>query len=160
MNNLVLEGATRVLMISIDDSSALSIAPALPAAGMLIVMDADPERGAAIRRSFADAGVTDRASVIIGDPARMLYKIAGPFDVIVCDLTGSTSEPLRAALTKLLAPVGRSTQRMLIVALVIAALATASAVFVGRYWISAVAGLTEAARRLGSGDLATSIPVA
>ncbi len=53
----------------------------------------------------------------------------------------------------------RSTRRMLLVALVIAALATGSAVFIGRYWISAVEGLTEAARRLGSGDLATSIPV-
>src|SRR2546430_568743 len=107
MNDLVLEGAKRVLMISTDDSCALSIARELPSGGMLIVMDADPERGAAMRRRFADAGVTDRASVIIGDPARMLYKIAGPFDAIVCDLTGSTSEPLRASLTKLLAPAGR-----------------------------------------------------
>ena len=30
---------------------------------------------------------------------------------------------------------------------------------IGRYWISAVERLTEAARRLGSGDLAAAIPV-
>jgi len=75
--------------------------------------------------------------------------------------TGETVALLQALLPadKVLGPVGRSTSRMLIVALLIAALATASAVFIGRYWISAVEGLTEAARRLGSGDLATSIPV-
>src|SRR5436190_3437721 len=112
MNNFVLDGATRVLMISKDDSSAVSIARALPSAGMLIVMDADSERGAAMRRSFADAGVTDRANVIIGEPARMLYKIAGPFDLIVCDLTGPTTEPIRAALAKLLAPAGRLVTRI------------------------------------------------
>ena len=75
--------------------------------------------------------------------------------------TGETVALIQALLKAdvVLGPVSRSTQRMLIVALVIAALATGSAVFVGRYWISAVEGLTEAARRLGSGDLATSIPV-
>ena len=67
--------------------------------------------------------------------------------------TGETVALIQALLKAdvVLAPVSRSTQRMLIVALVIAALATGSAVFVGRYWISAVAGLTEAAAapRLG-----------
>jgi signal transduction histidine kinase len=75
--------------------------------------------------------------------------------------TGETVALLQALLKAdaVMEPVSRSTRRMLIVAFLIAALATGSAVFVGRYWISAVAGLTEAARRLGSGDLATSIPV-
>jgi signal transduction histidine kinase len=75
--------------------------------------------------------------------------------------TGETVALLQAVLKAdaVLTPVSGSTRRMLLVALVIAALATGSAVFIGRYWISAVEGLTEAARRLGSGDLATSIPV-
>jgi aspartyl-tRNA(Asn)/glutamyl-tRNA(Gln) amidotransferase subunit A len=107
MNDFVPGGAKRVLMISSDDSSALSVARALPADGMLIVMHADPDRGAAARRSFAEAGVADRASVIIGDPARMLYKIAGPFDVIVRNDAAHAGEALGGALTKLLAPTGR-----------------------------------------------------
>src|SRR5512132_607814 len=107
MDKVVLDGTKRVLMISSDESSALSFARALPSDGMLIVMNADSERGAAVRRSFVDAGVSDRASVIIGDPVRMLYKIAGPFDLIVCDTAGSASEALGAGLKKLLAPAGR-----------------------------------------------------
>jgi signal transduction histidine kinase len=56
-------------------------------------------------------------------------------------------------------PIAGSTRRMLIVAVLIAMLATGGAVLVGRHWISAVERLTDAARRLGTGDLATSIPV-
>ena len=56
-------------------------------------------------------------------------------------------------------PVNRMTNRTLFVAIVIAALAIGSAIYIGRYWISAVQGLTDAAERLGSGDLAASIPV-
>jgi signal transduction histidine kinase len=43
---------------------------------------------------------------------------------------------------------------------VVAALAMVSSIFIGRYWISAVEGLTDAAERLAGGDLAASIPVA
>jgi signal transduction histidine kinase len=80
----------------------------------------------------------------------------------VAAATGETIALLQALLPadQVMAPVNRSTRRMLLVALLIAALATASSVLVGRYWISAVEGLTEAARRLGSGDLAAAIPVA
>jgi signal transduction histidine kinase len=56
-------------------------------------------------------------------------------------------------------PIAGSRRRMLIVAVLIAMLATGGAVLVGRHWISAVERLTDAARRLGTGDLATSIPV-
>ena len=79
----------------------------------------------------------------------------------VAAATGETIALLQALLPaeNVRSPLGRATRTMLLVALFIAALATASSVFIGRYWISAVEGLTEAARRLGSGDLATSIPV-
>ncbi len=98
-----------------------------------------------------------------GEPVAAYVGALGSYagSVPIAASTGETVALLQALLKAdvVLGPVSRSTQRMLIVALVIAALATGSAVFVGRYWISAVAGLTEAARRLGSGDLATSIPV-
>jgi signal transduction histidine kinase len=79
----------------------------------------------------------------------------------VAATTGETVALLQALLPEsaVMGPVNRGTRRMLLVALVIAGLATASSVFIGRRWISAVEGLTEAAQRLGSGDLATSIPV-
>ena len=51
------------------------------------------------------------------------------------------------------------TRRILFVAALIAALAMAMSIFVGHYWISAVERLTDAAERLGSGDLAASIPI-
>jgi signal transduction histidine kinase len=56
-------------------------------------------------------------------------------------------------------PVSGIATTMLLVALVIAALATGGAVLVGRYWISAVERLTEAAHRMGTGDLAASFPI-
>jgi aspartyl-tRNA(Asn)/glutamyl-tRNA(Gln) amidotransferase subunit A len=107
MSDVAAGGAKRVLVLSVGLSSALSLARALPADGLLILMDADPARGAAARRSFAEAGLGDRATVIIGDPARMLYKIAGPFDLIVWGIDGPDRERLRPALVKLLASHGQ-----------------------------------------------------
>jgi signal transduction histidine kinase len=52
------------------------------------------------------------------------------------------------------------TSRIFFFAVLIAALAMAISIFIGRYWISAVEGLTDAAERLAAGDLAASIPVA
>lgn len=51
------------------------------------------------------------------------------------------------------------TSRIFFFAVLIAALAMAISIFIGRYWISAVEGLTDAAERLAAGDLAASIPV-
>jgi signal transduction histidine kinase len=79
----------------------------------------------------------------------------------VAAATGETVALLQALLPadRVREPVSGGTRTMLLVALVIAALAIASSVLIGRYWISAVERLTEAARRLGSGDLAAAIPV-
>lgn len=57
-----------------------------------------------------------------------------------------------------LRPVAILERRILLVALVVAFLATSSGVFVGRYWIKGVRRLTESARRIGSGDLAAPVP--
>ena len=98
-----------------------------------------------------------------GEPVAAYVGALGSYaaSVPLAASTGETVALLQALLPadKVMGPVGRSTRGMLLVALVIAALATGSAVFIGRHWISAVEGLTEAARRLGSGDLATAIPV-
>jgi signal transduction histidine kinase/HAMP domain-containing protein len=79
----------------------------------------------------------------------------------VASATGETIALLQAIVpaARVEGPVGRSGRRMWFVAILIAALATGGAVLIGRYWINAVDALTEAARRLGSGDLAATIPV-
>jgi signal transduction histidine kinase len=65
----------------------------------------------------------------------------------------------RLPVAEVMAPASDMTRNILFVAALVAALAMATSVFVGHYWISAVEGLTDAAERLGSGDLAASIPV-
>jgi signal transduction histidine kinase/HAMP domain-containing protein len=79
----------------------------------------------------------------------------------VASASGETIALLQALLpaSRVMNPMARATRRMWFVAFLIAALATGSAVFVGRYSISAVVRLTDAARRLGAGDLGASIPV-
>jgi signal transduction histidine kinase len=81
--------------------------------------------------------------------------------VPVAASSGETIALLTARLPAgvVLGVAGDITGRILFVAAVIAALAMAIAIFVGRYWISAVEGLTNAAERLAAGDLAASIPV-
>ena len=59
------------------------LAATLPADGLLIGMEADPALAAAARERFTDAGFAERVSVIVGEPARFLHKIRGPFDVIM-----------------------------------------------------------------------------
>jgi predicted O-methyltransferase YrrM len=71
--------------------------------GLLIVMESNNARAAEMRRGFANHGLNGRATVIGGEPRRMVYKLAGPFDVIVC---GPTYLSLLPMLEKLLAPDG------------------------------------------------------
>ena len=71
--------------------------------GLLIVMESDTARAMEIRRNLSRRGLDHRATVIGGDPRRMLYKLAGPFDVIVCSAAYLSTRP---ALEKLLAPDG------------------------------------------------------
>jgi predicted O-methyltransferase YrrM len=97
-------GAKRVLMIgmALDDRS-LSPASMLAPDGMLIVMEADPVRAEQARQLFSRSGLADKATVIGGDPRRMMYKLAGPFDAIFCDVAYLSA---RETLEKLLAPDG------------------------------------------------------
>jgi signal transduction histidine kinase len=98
-----------------------------------------------------------------GEPVTGYVDALGSYaaSLPVAATTGETVALLQALLPEgaVMGPVDRGTRRMLLVALVIAALATTSSVLIGRHWISAVEGLTVAAQRLGSGDLATSIPI-
>jgi predicted O-methyltransferase YrrM len=96
--------ARRVLVIGTQsDNRHLSPDDALAAEGKMIVMESDSARAEELRQRFTSAGYGDRATVIGGDPRRMLYKLAGPFDVIFYD---STYQSVRPMLEKLLAPTG------------------------------------------------------
>jgi predicted O-methyltransferase YrrM len=78
--------ATRVLVIGEHDVNRLQVmAGALPADGLLICMQSDAGAAAAARAAFAAGGHASRASVMVGDPARFLHKLSGPFDLVVQD---------------------------------------------------------------------------
>jgi signal transduction histidine kinase len=76
--------------------------------------------------------------------------------------TGETVALLQAILpaSSVMRPIEKMKRRMLRVAIVVALLATISGILIGRHWIGDVQRLTKAARRLGFGDLAASIPQA
>lgn len=81
----------------------LLLAKAMPANGMLLAMEVSVQLAAAARKRFAEAGLSDRINVIVGEPARFLHKVRGPFDVIV--VNGDQGVP-RERVRTLLAPSG------------------------------------------------------
>ena len=94
----------RVLVVGApSDNQKLSAERALASGAAVIFMESDSNRAAEMRRRFSKDGTGARATVIGGDPRRMLYKLAGPFDVIFCDAAYLSARPL---LETLLAPGG------------------------------------------------------
>jgi len=94
--------AKRVLVIGAP-ADAGPIAAVLAPDGMLIVMESDAARAADMRSRLSSGGLGERATVIGGDPRRMLYKLAGPFDMIFCN---EAYLSLRPMLERLLATDG------------------------------------------------------
>jgi predicted O-methyltransferase YrrM len=86
--------------------SGIWLAGALPAGGMLLTMESDPERVRVARANFERAGVADRVSVIAGDAQRTIAKVAGPFDLIFQDGDKTLYGPLLDRLVSLLRPGG------------------------------------------------------
>jgi predicted O-methyltransferase YrrM len=104
MDERVPSRARRMLIVgSPEGTTDFSREILLEPDGLLIVMESDAARATDIRRSLSHDGLGDRATVIGGDPRRMLYKLAGPFDVIVCSAAYLSTRPL---LETLLAPRG------------------------------------------------------
>ncbi|HUQ88987.1 MAG TPA: class I SAM-dependent methyltransferase [Vicinamibacterales bacterium] len=96
----------RILEIGAGDGDGtLTLAAALPSDGLLISMEADAKYAAVARQRLADAGVSDRVSVIVGEPARFLHKLRGPFDLIVQN-DADDSDGLHDRLVALLSPGG------------------------------------------------------
>ncbi len=99
--------AGRVLEIGTGSgASGLVIAAALPAEGRLITLERDATAAMEARTAFARAGFDRIVTVMIGDAARYLHKIAGPFDLIFQDSDPSQYSSLHEKLVTLLRPAG------------------------------------------------------
>ena len=104
MDESVGERAKRVLVIGAS-SLGHGVAPhaGLAPDALVIVIESDPARAAELRRTYLSDAPGSRYTVIGGDPKRVLYKLAGPFDVIFCDGRHLAVRPM---LQRLLAPDG------------------------------------------------------
>jgi predicted O-methyltransferase YrrM len=65
--------------------SALCMAEGLPPTGRITTLELDPERGWLIRKYLAEAGLTDRVTVIFGRAMDTLPQQTGPFDLAFID---------------------------------------------------------------------------
>lgn len=100
-------GATRQLEIGTAIGySGLWMAGALPAGGLLITMEKDPDRARTARTYFERAGLADRVSVVVGDARLLVAKVSGPFDLIFQDGDKSLYGSLLDRLVDLLRPGG------------------------------------------------------
>jgi len=86
--------------------SGLHLARALAPGGMLFTVERDAARAAVAREHFAQAGVADRVSVMVGEAVRLVHKVAGPFDLVVQDGSKDQYEPVLDRLVDLLRPRG------------------------------------------------------
>jgi protein-L-isoaspartate O-methyltransferase len=104
MDESVRGRAKRVLVVgaSSDEHDFAPLA-ALAPDGLLIVIESDATRAATLRGTYLSDLPGSRCTVIGGDPRRILYKLAGPFDVIFCAAQHLAVRPM---LQQLLSPDG------------------------------------------------------
>jgi caffeoyl-CoA O-methyltransferase len=86
--------------------SALAVVLAGGADATIFTVERDAARAAVAREHFAQAGLGTRANVMVGEAARLVHKVAGPFDLIVQDGDAVGRLPLLDRLVALLRPGG------------------------------------------------------
>ncbi len=86
--------------------SGIRLARALAPEGMLFTVERDPARAATARQHFERAALGGRVSVMVGESARLVHKVAGPFDLIVQDGSKDQYEIVLERLVSLLRPGG------------------------------------------------------
>ena len=100
-------GARRILEIGTAiGHSTIWLARAIPADGLLISIEREADRAAEARANLARAGLGERVSVMVGEASRLVWKVAGPFDLIFQDGDKHQYEPLLDRLVTLLRPGG------------------------------------------------------
>jgi predicted O-methyltransferase YrrM len=100
-------GAKKILEIGTAIGySGIWLAGALPADGLLITMEKDPERARQAKANFERAGLASRVNVMVGDAQLLVNKVAGPFDVIFQDGHKPLYNTLLDRLVSLLRPGG------------------------------------------------------
>jgi predicted O-methyltransferase YrrM len=100
-------GATRILEIGTAIGySGVWLARALPPGGMLLTIEMNADRAREARGNFAAAGLADRVNVMVGDAARLVAKVSGPFDLIFQDGDKQLYAPLLDPLIAVLRPGG------------------------------------------------------
>jgi predicted O-methyltransferase YrrM len=100
-------GARRILEIGTAIGySMLWLATALPEGGKILTLERDEARAARARHHAVAADVDDRVTVMVGDAARYLSKVAGPFDLVFQDGDKTQYEPMLDRLVSLLRPGG------------------------------------------------------
>jgi predicted O-methyltransferase YrrM len=100
-------GARRILEIGTAIGySTIWLAAALPEDGMMITMEMSAERADRARANLTEAELDDRVSVMVGDAAKFLHKVSGPFEVIFQDSDKKLYEPMLDRLVALLRPGG------------------------------------------------------
>ena len=101
-------GATRILQIGTGSADfSLALASLLPEGGSLIAMEPDHARARTAQGDIARAGFASTVTVIAGDPRRILHKLAGPFDIVVCHADAADEDAIRRRAQALLAHGGR-----------------------------------------------------
>ena len=88
-----------------DREGVLAAARRLPADGLMICIDGDRHAAARAVASFDREGLGRRVSVMVGEPALFLRKVAGPFELILA--SGMAGIDLAEELRAKLAPGGR-----------------------------------------------------
>ena len=75
--------ARRILVVGRSDGAGvLALARTVGPDGRMICIEGDRAAAARATAVFARAGLRDRVSVMVGDPALFVRKVAGPFDLI------------------------------------------------------------------------------
>ena len=100
--------ARRILIVGASEGpELLGLAQTLDAAGSMICIEGDREAAARATEAFAREGLRGRVSVMTGDPALFVRKVAGPFDLIVVRVPGEAARArVETHLPRLLAPGG------------------------------------------------------
>ncbi len=104
MNNMrrPLRGPAKALLIGGAPPDAARLAARLGAEAQVICFAADRDAGDAVREVIRTCLPDARVSVMLGDPALLVHKVSGPFDVILDAHREGTArrDRLRALLAK------------------------------------------------------------